>query len=203
MGIEDLDKFIRNQEERFEGKFPGVKERVEGLAAEGIGRSISVQTIGKMQRQQRIIGSDKIGYILPVNTENTEHVVLFNTGDVVVIISTPGYMDNYRTNFSPSEEPLSIFADDGNSLPATVDQFLSYPFFHRIIMRNSNPDQQNQVISKFEQALELAKIEKAKRESAKRESLEREGGIFDRIDMFLRGDKPKPELPPQSEPPTQ
>lgn len=70
-------------------------------------------------------------------------------------------------------------------------------------MRNSRLEQKDQVIAKFSEALEFAKVQKAKKDAARQQSLEGEGGIFEKIDRFLRGDRPKPEWPPPQEPPTE
>src|SRR5215210_6595851 len=105
--------FLKGMNERMEGLYPGVTERIEKLKDEQLGREIGIESRAP-QTGEMIFTS--IGYVLPVNAEQTEHIILFRTGDIVVTAPWPqnpstqiNYADKYKENHSPSSIPFKTF----------------------------------------------------------------------------------------------
>lgn len=134
MGGADFESIFKASEERLEGKYPGAQERIDNLTAEGVGKPIQLTLYRQNpspNSQPRYLKTktENIGYILPVDHQNIEHVILFSTGEVMVIVPrkiTDEYdLNRYREQTTPSEEPLDMSGYEPTTLPAQVDRLIN------------------------------------------------------------------------------
>lgn len=208
------EDFLRQSGEKLAGQYPGAQERINALATEGVGRVFNFRKFNKAlnptTQKHDFIGEERIGYIIPTNPENTEHIVLFNTGDILVITAgNQQHLDEYKLNLAPSEEPavFSVYVETDLYYPDAIASFAESKYIgsvvpYKVVMRNNHPEQTEQIKTKFNQALNLARAEKHRRDNARKESLEGED-VFKQIDEFLKGNRPNSDSPPTpEEPPT-
>lgn len=206
----DFESLFRHQEERMAGKHPGAQERIDGLVTEGLGRAVLLTTYKPSGEytaglpNHQVAYRENIGFILPIEGNDLQCIVIFNTGDVFVIEprdERPEQIDRYRQQVYPSADPLIVNRYLPTPLPASISSYTkSVECAFKIVLCNSISEEEPAVSDKFSKAIEFSKAAKARRQAVKRQSLERPGGIFDQIDNFLRGNppnQPKPEEPTQ------
>lgn len=133
-----------------------------------------------------------IGYILPVNPNQTRHLMIFKDG--TMLVTEPRSSTNevaYIGNFSPNEAPMTF----GRTwtLPQVI-MILSdaSPWGSRTLWRNDNPSDVAQIDTAREQAIQVAQVLKEQRIRAKEETSRR---LVDNLKNFLF--PPKPPQPDQ------
>lgn len=167
-GDVDANKFLRDQSERVAGHFPGLSGLIEELRYRRYGRGITINDS---------VGSSKvlIGYILPIEPSKARHLLVFNSGDVLVVEpNLDRHPDNqkemqlnlYRNDFNPSDDDM--FLSGVSSMAEGIRDFGNYK--SKILFRNSDPNQQTQVQEAILKAVLYAKELKEKREQSRHET---------------------------------
>ena len=101
MNTQDDECFLRSMGEQLEGYIPELPEQIEKLNAAKLGRAIVL----KRPAEAGSSPSQIIGYMLPTNHNQSEHVLLFNTGDLLVS-QVEGDYSGYRDVYLQVHEDL-------------------------------------------------------------------------------------------------
>jgi len=176
--IEDDNRFFE-QLGNPDGTNPEMVKRIDELDYNQYGRAIRQKDSNQL-----------VGYILPLNTNQTEHLVLFVNGRIIKTRPINEMAEwLYREKLSPSEEP---YAELGQSSVGNVIGLLSTVhnnYFQALRTAiNEDPNQVPEIEEAIKQALSIAKALKDQRQKAKADSLT---FLFGEIDNLLRPqDKP-------------
>ena len=196
---------------------------VDKLDQEQYGRAITVrdeepQTAQVRQTDQgvevemgkQVQKENTVAVALPLNRENTRHLVVSKTGDMLVgEPSDPVYSELYISSFSPNETPLHKPFKKWRTARQVVEDFRSgnSDTGMKVTHMNTSPDQAQQFEGFFDTAIQLAQETKAEREKAKtttmRSFLDKANTLFKRPDLPRHhpphegpGDQP-PSTPPK------
>lgn len=196
MELHDED-FLKGVGERLEGFYPGLSERIDRLNDEQLGRAIVLKPIGQQSEAQLV------GYILSVDQNQSEHVILFKTGDILVTKaenpipgdSTP-VRDIYIAKTSPSEEAIEFHATTRSS---QIIQLLigTNLLMAQVTLRNDSFANLPQILEKVDQAIKVASEVKANRDKAKRDSAE---SVINKLDQLFKPPQ-NPQSPTDQPPP--
>lgn len=160
-GVPELERG-KSLLEAMGGAFPGFPERLNQLKATGLGRGISLGDPISGGYGADSAQNELIGYILPLNTDNTRHIVLLRNGMMVVhepIFSTGDGLNRYVTNHAPNDMDYlyskSVFSDGG-----VFEQYLGRDPFSKVVLRGDKPEDVEQIQQALDTALEVARKQK-------------------------------------------
>lgn len=188
--LERDEGFLDKMGELAAGYYPGLSERINELSYQGLGRAIVVGGATD-------ISIELVGYILPINFEQSKHVLMFNSGLVMVTEPNPRIVvrnpNLYKVEFSPSTEPLVI--DSGGSLQRGIHVIYTGTLFkgQEVILRSDNPAEKDQIKLELAQAFSFAEELKRKKDAAQKEIADELINSIDRLLLNL----PKKEEEPK------
>lgn len=215
MGLDpESARFLGDMDERAKGFDPEISRLVDELRFQQLGKPIVYIAAPPSENYQKQIASslatlagnaqtplesapesaeeELIGYILPAQSDQNRHLVIFKDGTMLVTepVDT-GKIDQYRHYFAVSENPFTV--DRGTSIPKVVAS-LSFvpPTGNKVLYRNDNPSDVPQIDAAREQAIQLAQGLKEQRVKAKGDTSRR---LVDGLKNLLF--PPKPPQPDQ------
>jgi hypothetical protein len=224
---ENNREFFKGLDEQMEGAAPGLPEKLEKLNREKLGRAIVIE--GKKggdelaairdltkaiktsqsgapsfdQEAQNLPDESKdylIGYVLPAQSNQEKHVMIFKTGDIFVTAPPEnGYLhskENYIEEFSPNDEPIKLGSVYGKNVAGVLEGYFKH--YVKFTLSNKNPNDLPQISETIKQALVIAKELKTTREKAKQESIK---SLTSQLDSFFDNGKQGPSTG-QTPPPT-
>ena len=210
MGLDPESRaFLSGMDEIAKGYNPEVSRLVDELRFQQLGKPIVYLATPPLQHlQQQAVSSleklagipqtdskgiqvhneELIGYILPVNPEQSRHLVIFKDGTMLVIEPRNTININiYKNYFYPSEAPFQ--KDRITSIPQIVSNLSSIanPFDCHVLYRNDNPADEAQIDAAREQAVQVAFQLKEQRDRTKKATTRR---LIDSFQAFLFPPKP-------------
>lgn len=177
-GQEHDDPFLRAVRiaagERLEGAFTGMPEVIGALNRQQLGRPLAMWGIEDDDVEKEIIG-----YCLPLDEEQTQHLVAFESGRICQIgaVGDSAAFREYRNRFSPNERPIAIDADDAHD----AELRFMHQFEKRCtvtLLRNDEPSHEALFGDMFVRAWETANSIKTKREDAQRRTAQQFVQLF-------------------------
>lgn len=157
--------------------------------------------------------SELCGYILALNNDNTEHLMVFTNGVMLTTkAATPSpeaasgveesYKEQYETQFSPSASPFlppSYISHRSSSVTDIIDDFKRFGENSKLKVTHENTSLGDQELfnTYFDQAFSVATELKAERDKARRSTMK---SFVEKFDAFLNPKPPSHE--PPSGPPT-
>jgi hypothetical protein len=174
------------------------------LEREELGRTIGAFYDYGDEEEDEFDPPEKVGYVLPLKKDNTQHLMITGVGDILIMEPTPFKgrgklsIEEYKKAFSPNEFDYNIGLPELESdiQPASmVIQHLRNVVNVKNI--NNTPEQLGVFTKSFKKALSTAFELKAEKEYAKNKTVASFITIFE--ESFK--DLSKSEEPPQDVPP--
>ncbi len=106
--------------------------------------------------------NELIGYILPLNDDNTRHIVLLRNG--MMVVCEPRFdvgdgLNHYKTDHAPNDMDnlysKSVFSDEG-----VFEQYLGRDPYSKVVLRGDKPENSEQIQQALDTALEIARKQK-------------------------------------------
>lgn len=209
----NVENFLNDVNAKAEGAYPGMKERLEGLRFEGLGRAIVIEGRSKKDKlteafMEKLIDNtakpqdvnegkdDLIGYSLPLDENELKHLLILKNGSIYV--TTPN-LDNvisadpnrkmeeikerYRKQFGLDEQPNS-FPSLWGGVGDWESKYLLSTGDYKILSSNKNPGDIEIIKESIKQATRIAREVKRKKEALTKESV---SFLFEELDSLLKG----------------
>lgn len=160
------ERFLGEMSEKAAGFYPGLSDRIHELSYQGLGRDIVIG--GSLGHPIKLVG-----YILPLNFEQSRHILMFKSGLIIVTEPNPKTLitnpDLYKAEFSPSREPL-ILNWDSNLQRGIYDLYSGLLFKGQsVVLRSDNPTEKEQIKQALARAFSFAEELKREKDAAQRE----------------------------------
>lgn len=111
-----------------------------------------------------------VGYSLPLKDDDTQHLLLFKNGVMVICESATDSGETlalYKNRFSSNESPIVGYGSGKKAIAGTVKWFVQGNLYHsKVTHVNSDPSKAVEMEGFFDQAIDLAVRKKALREEA-------------------------------------
>ena len=148
------------------GSFPGMKEQIDWLETNRLGRTIAMRKVEPLTQSPK--KQIRVGYCLPLNNEQTKHIILFEDG--LIIVTEPQntddrFVSSYKEIFSPNELPYEMFGDA--DIPTAVDLI---KHSNKVPYTNEMPSYKEIILSDLDKALKLSVEMLASRQQTKIET---------------------------------
>ncbi len=185
---------------------------IEKLTQKGVGRPIIIEKwVNKphpddIDRDNPVMISVKeaelVGCVLPLNEDNSKHLAVFNTGDMLVL--EPDTVDNadairdYKNELALSTTPYTLRQQTASG---AVELMRNRRAIFRTTLSNTDPDHTESFMQLFEDAIAVANKTKTRIENAKRNTLKQ---FLDRIDQTVlkeSDETAEPKQAPSDQPP--
>lgn len=179
MATQDDEQFLRRMEEQLEGYIPGLPEQIDKLNEARLGRAIVLR---RPAQAEHLSEPEMIGYTLPTGHNQLEHVLIFNTG-VILVSSVESnfsmYTERYLKIYGRSEQALEFSESSIGDVIKRVTENANLAS-SKILLTNNTPDQASQVLQKVDEALKTAAEYKSSRDSARQ--------VVDKLEGFFNQD---------------
>lgn len=180
------------------------------LDAEGLGRAImtshrdsektavrQTDTGFDIERQGGEKRDELVGYELPLKGDDSQHLILFKDGTMLVLEPSGTYIeDYYKEMHSANPNPIVYYEQ---TLPQVIDKYKSPIGGSKVVSANDRETSAEQFNSYFDQALQVASTRKAEREQAHRSTM---SSFVDKFGAFFRRGEGTPSVQPPNEPPS-
>lgn len=162
-------EFLANRTQEI-GEQKSFADIIERLHKEELGKAIAI--IYRASSNLDPITKEIIGYILPTNLDNSQHLIIMKDGTMAVV--GPKYPENaksYRDLMYPSETTINFHAEDQHqrNIRAITNQ---YPLSNiDVIAVNDRPENLSQIEEAADKALGIANQLKTQRLEAQKRSI--------------------------------
>ncbi len=134
-----------------------------------------------------------IGYALPINVEQSRHVMFFREG--LILVTEPkenneSCVKDYKMRFEPSDHPFITSAPEREFIREVISG--DPDFFSRVILRSDYPEHTQRISEEMKTAIELASQLREKRNLAKQAVIK---DTARQIDALLNPPQPPPDNP--------
>lgn len=168
-------------EAQLEGQYPGMHEVIVELGYSSFGRAIVLRSekqrpapqnteqaiISLAAGQQREYEDRPAGYILPLNADQTSHIVVFDNGHMYRLQSDDLHgQSRYEEYFAPNEYPLILRADTTGSAEHHLLHGNWSPHDTKAVISNTDPQHVEDMRNAVRQAIEVARELKRRRDEA-------------------------------------
>lgn len=156
-----FDDIIHEASAQLEGVQPGMPEFITELNHNRLGRAVAMQEMGQQGTTPKLIG-----YSLPLNREETSHLLIFENGHMYGLQA--GHPDDtplYQLAFASNDEPYTL---NETRLSSAERRILNETTYHDRRNRISNLDPKGAEVMAglVDQALDVARTLKEEREAA-------------------------------------
>lgn len=152
---------------------------IVGLQAEQVGRPIVAATVTRQARSEPV-EAPLVGYILPINSENMQHLHLFASGDMIIteayLPKSGAKLREYQEQYGPGLVPTTLATPAGaveEAIRAHITTMRLQGMAHnvRVLLSNESAEQANHFHHAMNAAIDTARLCRVQREQAKLESM--------------------------------